>query len=75
MPYFVYRVRPGPGALIKQLTLLARFDKFAEAKRHARGLRASGEDEIKVTFADTELQAEEQLQEKREAPVLREWEK
>jgi hypothetical protein len=31
--------------------------------------------QIKVMFADTELEAEEKLMEKREAPILREWEK
>jgi hypothetical protein len=30
---------------------------------------------VKVMFADSELEAEEKLMEKREAPILREWEK
>ena len=31
--------------------------------------------QIKVMFADNQLQAEEQLMEKRDKPILREWEK
>lgn len=79
MPYFVYKVTPGPSQMVKQLELLTQFDGFNEAKNHARGLRAElgGDSEviIKVIFAATPLEAEERLQEHREAPILREWEK
>ena len=77
MPYFVYKISAGATPLLKDLTLLQRFDAFQEAKRFARSERAAQGDDvtIKVTFAQTELQAEEQLLATREAPVLREWEK
>ncbi|VAW83456.1 hypothetical protein MNBD_GAMMA14-2586 [hydrothermal vent metagenome] len=79
MPYYVYKILPGPTRLVSTLEKLEQFDSFKEAKKHARDLRAklSGNDkvQIKVTFAETELEAEEQLMEKREAPILREWEK
>jgi len=79
MPYFVYRISAGATPLIKDLTLLKRFAAFKEAKQFARRERAAhGADTpatIKVMFAENELQAEEQLLEAREAPVLREWEK
>ena len=79
MPYYIYRITSGPAALVKQLELLDTFDAFAEAKRRARELRADMAENdaasVKVMFAETALQAEEQLLEKREAPILREWEK
>ncbi len=79
MPYFVYKITAGPTPLLKDLTLLQRFAGFKEARDYARsareGLGDAGGAIIKVMFADTELHAEEQLLEKRDAPVLREWEK
>jgi len=79
MPYYVYRITPGPTALLKTLEKLDQYESFKEAKTHARTLRAdmNSEDnvQIKVMFADNELEAEEKLMEKREAPILREWEK
>jgi len=79
MPYYVYRITPGPTGLLKTLEKLDQYESFKEAKTHARNLRAnmSSEDkvQIKVMFADNELDAEEKLMEKREAPILREWEK
>ncbi|TCK17236.1 hypothetical protein DFR30_0458 [Thiogranum longum] len=79
MPYYVYKISPGPTKLVSALEKLGQYDSFKEAKQHARGLRAElSEDDkcqIKVMFAETELEAEEQLMEKREAPILREWEK
>jgi len=79
MPYFVYKILAGPTPTFKELTLLNRFAAFKDAKQFARNQRAeSGTGAavtIKVMFADTELQAEEQLLETREAPILREWEK
>ncbi len=79
MPYFVYKILPGPTNLLSTLEKLDQFDSFKEAKTFARKLRAglSPDDnaQIKVMFAASELEAEEQLMEKREAPILREWEK
>lgn len=78
MPYFVYKITEGPTDLVKNLDKLADFDSFKEAKNHARELRTQAdntESNIKVIFADNELHAEELLMEKRDQPILREWEK
>ncbi len=79
MPYYVYRIQQAAGSPVKELTKLAEFEQYREARDHARSLRARQAPDdrsiIKVMFAATELQAEEQLLEKREAPILREWEK
>ena len=52
---------------------------FKAAKKRAREMRAELDSNdnrlIKVVFAESELQAEEMLMEKREQPILREWEK
>lgn len=79
MPYYIYKITAGPTALVKTLEKLDQCDSFKEAKARARSMRAAlsegDNDQIKVMFADNELEAEEQLMEKREAPILREWEK
>jgi hypothetical protein len=79
MPYYIYRITPGPTNLTKTLEKLEQHDSFREAKQRARTLRADMDEAdntvIKVMFADTELAAEEALMEKREQPILREWEK
>jgi len=78
MPYFVYKITEGPTELIKNLEKLAEFDSYKEAKNNARELRSSltdGKQQIKVMFADNALQAEELLMEKRDEPILKEWEK
>jgi len=79
MPYFIYRILPDPTSLVATLEKLRQFDNFQEAKIYARSLRAEQATEdsgqIKVTFAANALAAEEQLLEKREPPILREWEK
>jgi len=77
MPYFVFRVTEK--SIVKNLEKLAEFEQFKQAKLFARDCRAkqvSDDDStIKVIFADNALEAEERLQEKREAPIIREWEK
>jgi len=77
MPYYVFRIQSGPTALVKQLELLEEFAAYKEAQEFAKQTRSGQTDtsQIKVMFADNQLQAEEQLQEKREKPILREWEK
>jgi hypothetical protein len=79
MPYYIYRITAGPTTLVKTLEKLEQHDSFKDAKARARGMRAAMSEtdrhQIKVMFADTELEAEEKLMEKREAPILREWEK
>lgn len=79
MPYYIYAIQQGPTALVKHLDRIETFEKFKDAKTRARELRATTTPEdnrvIKVIFAESELEAEEKLQEHREAPILREWEK
>jgi hypothetical protein len=79
MPYFIYRIKQGPTALVKDLELLNQFDSYKEAKQFAKQARSEqGKDDaaqIKVMFADNQLHAEEQMMEAREEPILREWEK
>jgi hypothetical protein len=79
MPYYVYKIHPGASPLVKNLELQQTLTSFKDAKALARVLRAEQKQEdesrIKVIFADNTLEAEERLQEAREAPILREWEK
>ena len=79
MPYYIYKIIPGPTAMIKTLELQTQYEVFNDAKKHAREMRAELGTEtngiVKVNFAATPLEAEEKLQEHREAPILREWEK
>ena len=79
MPYFIYRIKPGPTALIKNIELINEFDAFKEAKEFAKQARIDqadgGDIQIKVMFADNQLLAEEQIMEKREGSMVKEWEK
>lgn len=79
MPYYIYKITAGPTALVKTLEKLEQHESFKEAKARARSMRSviqEGDNyQIKVMFAGSELEAEEKLMEKREAPILREWEK
>lgn len=79
MPYYIYRINQGPTAIVKNLDCVAEHDNYNEAKIHARTLRseqpAGDNAQYKVMFAENKLQAEEQLMETREKPILREWEK
>ena len=79
MPYYIYKIIAGPTNLLKTLEKIEQYDSFKEARQHARSLRVGMTDNddytVKVMFADSELEAEEKLMEKREQPILREWEK
>ena len=79
MPYYIYRINQGPTAIFKNLECVAEHNDFKEAKTHATTLRSEqppGDNaQFKVMFAENKLQAEEQLMESREKPILREWEK
>jgi len=79
MPYYIYKIIAGPTDLVKTLEKIEQYDAFKEARQLARSLRAGMSDNdnytVKVMFADSELEAEEKLMEKREQPILREWEK
>ncbi len=79
MPYFVYQIKPAISNLVKNLERLEEFEAYKEAKDFVKDKRKqlSNEDKTiyKIIFADNALQAEEQLMEKREAPIVLEWEK
>lgn len=81
MPYFVYRIAPGPSDLIKNLQQLGEFEKYRDAKVFCKQKRVeenvNPEDpvQIKMILAENALDAEEKLMEKREKPILQEWEK
>jgi hypothetical protein len=79
MPYFVFRIKPGPSQLVKSLEMERECDNFPDAKTLARTLRAAQVPEdttsIRVIFAKDRLEAEELLNTPREVPILREWEK
>ena len=79
MPYYVYRITDSAAGLVKQLDLLGTFENYREAKLLTKETRSNMDGseaaQIKVMFADNELAAEEQLQEKRDKPIVMEWEK
>jgi len=79
MSYYIYKITPGPTNLLKTLEMLEQHESYKAARNSARSMRSAntGGDNyiIKVMFADSELEAEEKLMEKREEPILREWEK
>jgi len=79
MPYYLYKMSSSDvHSLVKKLELLERFDHFKEAKNNAKRLRVESDTDetiFKVIFADNQLQAEELLMEKRDKPVLMEFER
>ncbi|MDH5393263.1 MAG: hypothetical protein OEY11_08775 [Gammaproteobacteria bacterium] len=78
MPYFVYKITDGATNFIKNLEKLNEFETYKDAKlncREARKNMAEPGVNIKVIFADNTLHAEELLMEKRDQPILQEWEK
>jgi len=78
MPYFVYQISEGATNIVKNLEKIAEFEAYKEAKNHAREIRpqiVNESTQVKVVFADNALHAEELLMEKREKPVIAEWEK
>ena len=79
MPYFVFKVRASVNALVKNLEKIGEFDIFKEAKVQVKEQREEQPDddnlEYRIMFASNQLEAEERLQEKRDADIVREWEK
>ncbi len=79
MPYYVYRMTDSAAGFVKNLELLGTFDDYRSSKQFTKKTRSEMDGsvaaQIKVMFADNELSAEEQLQEKREKPITMEWEK
>lgn len=79
MPYFVFRINDAATDILKNLELLDKFESYQDAQKFAKQTRIDeGVDDptkIRVMFAETRLQAEEQLMQKRPKPIVREWEK
>ena len=78
MPYYVFKITQ-PTPILKNLDLQDSFENYREARALARSLRAdlpaNSEITVKLVHAASQLEAEEQLQEKREKPIVKEWEK
>ena len=76
MPYFVFKYQNNK---FRSADHIETFESFKEAKALAKELREknSPDDPLayKVVFAEDILEAEMLILEKREAPILREWEK
>ncbi len=65
MPYYLYEINERP---IRQLKKLADYPTFKEAGAEAKRLRAESDVNVKVIFAENELQAEDMLSQVRQAP-------
>ena len=77
MQYFVYHIT-SISSVVKNLKKVESFKKYKDARALARSLRSEQNDDkvsYQVIFAENEFEAEDKLQEKREAPILEEWEK
>lgn len=77
--YYIYKISQGPSNIATQLEKVERYESYKAAKQNIKQLRAEqatgAPHSYKIIFAESELQAEEMLMEKREAPVMMEWEK
>lgn len=77
--YYIYKLNQVPGSMVKNLSKVDRFDNYKEAKKQVSAIRNNKADDdlalYKIIFAETELEAEEKLQEKREEQIIQEWEK
>lgn len=65
--------------MVKNLQKIDRLASYQEAKKQVKIIREEqpGDDTAvyRIIFAESELEAEEKLQVKREAPIIQEWEK
>lgn len=79
MPYFVFKIVPSVSKLVRNLELLGSFEEYKAAKQLTKQQRIEQDKDdtatFKVMFAETQLEAEEKLQEHREDQIVREWEK
>ncbi len=77
--YYIYKVTPGETETAKSLELVREYEKYQDAKRDVRAMRADqpadSNHQYKIIFADNQAEAEERLLEFREQPIVREWEK
>ncbi len=79
MPYYLFKINVlDELKLFKHLELLEVYDAYQPARNEAKKLRTEQPLEgvtYKVMFAENQLAAEESLLEKREKPVLMEYER
>lgn len=77
--YYIYKITQQPGNMVKQLQKIKRFKSYKDAKKEVSALRINKADDdpglYKIIFAESELDAEEKLHEKREEQIIQEWEK
>ena len=67
MPYYLYEIVERP---IRQLKKIADYPSYKEAGAAAKAARAAGTANVKVMFAENELQAEDLLSQVRVAPPV-----
>ena len=76
MSYFVFKYQ---NKKFKTVDHIDTFESFKEAKSFVKNLRVKNSptdpNAYKIVFAEDLLEAEMLILEKREAPILREWEK
>lgn len=77
MPYFIYKIFAEGDE--KRLEYAEEHDAFVEARDRVRAMRAALPPDagytVRIIFAADRGEAEMQLKERREAPILKEWEK
>ena len=79
MPYFIYKITPGDTPNARTLDLVSEYDSYRDAKQEVKALRVAQDTDAKHTykimFAGSQGEAEQQLLEVREQPIVKEWEK
>lgn len=78
MPYFVFQVE-GANPESRVINFLQVCENYRDARTLAREERAkqpdAGPETVRVVFAESQELAEGLLRQRREAPILQEWEK
>lgn len=79
MPYFIYKITPGDTPTARTLGLINEHDNYRDARIEVKSLRleqpADTSHIYKIMFAGSQGEAEQQLLEVREEPIIKEWEK
>jgi hypothetical protein len=79
MPYFIYKITPGDTPNARTLDLVSEHDGYRDAKQEVKALRVAQDADVnysyKIMFAGSQGEAEQQLLEVREQPIVKEWEK
>lgn len=79
MPYFIYKITPGDTPTARTLDLINEHDNYRDARTEVKALRieqpADTNHIYKIMFSGSQGEAEQQLLEVREEPIIKEWEK